>query len=86
MLIVGTYGKLAWEDMNASARPSPWRPAALLERWPQVFGINITFNILHNNWFNFTKNDFDELPKPEILCEVDSTEYAREFKPNLSLQ
>jgi len=74
MLIVGTYGRLAWKDKNASARRPSRRPAVLLERWPQVFGMNITFNNLHNTWFIFTKMNSMTF---EILYKVHSTEYAR---------
>ena len=32
-------------------------PVTLLERWPQVYRVKITFGLLLNNWFVSTKTD-----------------------------
>jgi len=47
-------------------------PATLLVRWPQVCRVKTTFELLSNQWFH--KHKFDEM-----LCKLDSTEFARSF-------
>jgi len=58
-------------------------PAAMSERWPQVCRIETTFGLLLNTIEQlgcFHKNEVDEM-----LCTLDSTEYARLFEPNPTL-
>jgi len=63
---------------NASARRL--LPATLLERWPQVCRVKITFeSISGTQLVRFHINKFDEM-----LCNLDSSEYARSFKQNLT--
>ena len=50
-------------------------PATLLECWPQVCRVKITFESLRTTLFVFRKVQFDEM-----LCELDSSEYVRPFK------
>jgi len=47
----------------------------MLERWPQVCRVKITFESIR-----FDKNEPDKM-----LCKLDSTKYARSFKPNQPL-
>ena len=70
--------KFVRKKQNVSARRL--LSACMLERWPQVCSVKITFGLLPNNWFVSTHKKIDEL-----LCKVDYTECTRSFEPILSL-
>jgi len=53
-------------------------PANILERWPQVCRIKITFSTVYitiDELFRFHNNKLDEMP-----CKLDSTENTRSFE------
>jgi len=53
-------------------------PANILERWPQVCRIKITFSTVYitiDELFRFHNNKLDEMP-----CKLDSTENTRSLE------
>ena len=65
------------ENFNASVRCL--LPATVLEHWPGVLCVKITFEFLRTISF-VCKEKFDEM-----LCKLDSTEFARSFGQSPSL-
>jgi len=53
--------------------------APVLERWPQVCRVKMTFKLLRTNWF-FSTNEFDEM-----LCKLEFTKCARSFPSRTKL-
>ena len=61
------------QTWNASARRL--LPTDMLERWPHVCSVKITFTLLLKKLFCFHNNEFNEMP-----CKLDSTENSHSFE------
>jgi len=81
ILILGIYSKFARKIIFLRSAFAQRLSIALLERWPQVCHVKITFTVLPTNHFRCFHNNKND----EMHCKLDSTENLRSFQKHPTL-